>query len=341
MIPLPPSDPLWKGPIEDGCTQSIINKFLQCPFRFYLYAILGLEEDTPPHPNLVWGDCYHVGLEHLIQGDSLRDSQLAAINYLDKEYGEFRNWTDDEGKPLFNYESYRKSIPLMLSYYDTNIIQEDNLITEDSFNVKFQGYRFRGKRDVHAPDEAIGEHKAKKQISIDPVLLKEEITQDLQCNIYMRISEVEKVYYDLIGIPESVKYGAPYKARNRTDAEYIQDCIIGGDYKPNKLFPICDNLHAWVHQSVHFIPHASQEKYWQQTVIPIVKRMHQWYDYVTDPNFDPNNPEHYNEVFFRMPVRIFLGSNTEKFKCEYHSYLTEQEEICNLREVSSMYKELE
>ena len=48
--------PLWKGPVIDGITQSMIGKFIQCPYRFYLYAILGKVDNKPLPDNLIWGD---------------------------------------------------------------------------------------------------------------------------------------------------------------------------------------------------------------------------------------------------------------------------------------------
>ena len=52
----------WKGPLEGGITQSLLTKFLECPYRFYLYAGLGLEQPGEPEPNLIWGDICHKGL---------------------------------------------------------------------------------------------------------------------------------------------------------------------------------------------------------------------------------------------------------------------------------------
>lgn len=332
VLPRPDLDNLpWKGPVVSGTTQSILGDFIQCPYQMYFKAILGLEEDTPPHENLVWGDCYHVGLEHLIRGDPLIDAQRAAISHFNENYAQFDH---------FSVDSYRASIPGMLNLYDLSILPEGPWITEDEIDQVKYGYRFRGKRDGHLIGEAIAEHKCKKQYAIDPQLLREEIEQDLQCNVYMHLSEVETVYYDLIGIPESVKYGAPYKRRNVSDKQYMKEVIYGGDYKPNDKFPILDNSHMWVHQAPYFIPAHSQEMFWQRTVLPLVRRLHEWFDYVTDPNFDPNNPDHYNTVFYIMPVRTFRASNTEKFKCNYHGVICGNEDVRSLRPIKGMFTEL-
>ena len=68
MFHLPkPDKPAWAGPLVGGLTQSIINRYLDCPFRFYLYAVLGLEDPAPDKANLMWGSICHYGLEQIIK----------------------------------------------------------------------------------------------------------------------------------------------------------------------------------------------------------------------------------------------------------------------------------
>ena len=354
MIPIP-DKPFWKGPCVDGITQSLINNYLQCPFRFYIKAILGLEEDLPPHPNLVWGDCYHYGLEALINSygsnasnkDSIKAAQAAAYNRLKNHWGQ--SSLDPSDDSYYSYDSYKATIHEMLRLYDTSILPEGPWKAEQEFNQLIAPpgsttqYRFKGKRDgLLAPSGALLEHKAKSYYAIDPAHLRDEIEEDLQCNIYMTVSEVETVYYDLIGIPETVRgMKNPYRPVSMTDFEYAQSLVLGGTYKDNGIFPIIDNTHAWISQAPYTITHSSQKRYWDRTIWPIVRRIHEWYDYVTDSSFDPNNPSCYNSIFYRQPVRTFVASNTEKFKCEYHGYLTGNEDLCNLKPINSLYNELD
>lgn len=329
MIPKP--TPLWKGPIEDGITQSLIASFTNCPFRFYLQVICGLEDNTDPHPNLVWGDCYHVGLEHLVGGSTLRDAKLAALEHLRTNYNPHQG---------FPYESYQTTIPAMLGLYDLTLLPEGTWVTELEFDTVINGFRYRGKMDGLLEGVSLLEHKCKNLYAIDPILLAEEIEADLQCNMYMHIAEVETVYYDLIGIPESVKYGAPYRPKDMSLKEYAIGLIYGSTYKRTNSFPVTDNTHVWIHQTPQVISAESQHTYWQRTITPLTQRIAEWYDYVTSPEFDPNNPECYNSLFYVTPVRTFQQSNTEKFKCNYHAYLTNQEDITNLRKIKGMFQEL-
>ena len=96
-----------------------------------------------------------------------------------------------------------------------------------------------------------------------------------------------------------------------------------------------------IHQAPYPLPREEQEKYWQQTIIPIVKYISEWYEHVTYRDFDLDNPSCYNQIFYRAPVRHFNGRATEKFKCPYHALHTGQCELSDLRPIISHFSELE
>lgn len=340
-----PDKPVWGGPVNEGISQSIINGF-QCPFRAYLDLILGLKDNLPLHKNLIWGDCYHVGLEHLIRGASLQDAKLAAIARLKhhdqhEHSGKFEFTKDSE----WSYDSYVSTIPNMLAYYDLSILPSGDWETEVVFkhpvNTGNTTYIFKGKFDGLLKNECLAEHKCKGFYGVNPDLISEEIVTDMQCNLYMTVAQVETVYYDLIGIPESVKYGAPYKAKDKSDKQYGLELIYGGTYKPNDFFPVNRNTHVWFSQRPYTLPEESQAEYWSTSIIPKVKRIHEWYDYVTSEEFDPNNPDCYNSTFYIQPVRTFVPTNTENFKCDYHGIITGQESLSNLIKKHTVFQELE
>jgi hypothetical protein len=84
-----------------------------------------------------------------------------------------------------------------------------------------------------------------------------------------------------------------------------------------------------------------QEKYWVETIYPTIERMCQWWDYVTQPNFNHEDPKFYNEIFYKTPVRQFEASNTEKFQCDYYNHLIGEEDLSDLSDVGSLFQELE
>ncbi len=242
-----PSPHAWQGPQVDGITQSIINDFMGCPKSAYIKLILCLEDDEPPHPNLIWGDAYHVGLEHLIRGSSLTDSIIKMQQHLASEY------------PMAP-PSYKYSLTRMLKLYDLSGL-EGTWETEVQIDEYINGFRFRGKMDGICFDHPLyrpymAEHKCKGYT--DPVLCREEIKQDLQCNLYMRIHDCEWVAYDLIKIPDVQKYG-PQKGFADTSESYITKIYQGPIGSYNNMYPINKHRTKWIHQEPLFIPKEEKE----------------------------------------------------------------------------------
>ena len=320
---------MWKGPREDGITQSMLNKFHQCPYCFYLYAILGLEDAKPLDQNLIWGDSYHVGLEYLIK---TRDFPLAVkmcLHHLTKEY--------PQAPPSFKY-----SIPKMLRLYSTKH-HEGDWDTEILIDKVVDGIRWRGKMDAitrNHPDygSCLGEHKCKGYV--DAPKTWGELKDNLQLNIYMYLNDIEDVVYDLIKIPDVQKY-APAQSKGDTVEEHTEKLYSGPISSYGGRYPIRSHQNQWIYQKHSYIPREHQEKYWAQTVRPWAARIEQWYDHVTRIGFDPDSPKWFNEVFYRNPVRHFDGRKTVSFECDYYQYLIGEQDLHELRPIKGYFNELQ
>ena len=336
-------EPLWKGPLVDGITQSLLNEFLQDPFSAYLSLILGLEppRDDPPydqeHPrfNLHWGDAYHVGLEHLIKTGDISYAQQQMLYYY------------DDGPQLTHPDiNVRTSLFFMLKQYNLNVPHESTTEwdTEVVFDTTYlqsncPEFRLRGKFDgLSKCGTYLVEHKCKKRI--DPIQLAEEIYSDTQLNMYLGISGARQVYYDLIRIPESTyKYSLP--GRSGMDAKAYTNKLYFGDCGNYSSLPISKYTHDWISQQLYTFTEEQVDRFWQTTLIPLFKRLLEWYEYVTDPNFDPCNPECYGPIFYIHPLRTFIPAVTETFKCKFHSLLTRQTELGDLDHKPSLFEELQ
>lgn len=329
---------MWKGPEIDGITQSLLGRFLECPYSFYLYAILGLEDQEAQEQsklNLVWGDVFHKGLELYIPQKNYEVAREGMIDYLYEQY---------PGSP----ESFQYSTALMLKLYRTKPFEGDWVteeVIDDYITIDGKRIRIRGKRDAitrNHPEygSVLGEHKAKG--FIDPAKLREEIEVDTQCNVYMLLEpECEWVFYDLIKIPEVQKY-APKRAHHETPEEYTRRIFVGdnvGSYGGH--YPIYQNRGAWVHQGIYHISKEAQEEFLDLTLKPVILRMCEWFDYVTQSNFDHTDPKFFNEIFYRHPVRHFSARLTNNYKCNYHGYLTNQVELDSYIKNDSLFSELE
>jgi CRISPR/Cas system-associated exonuclease Cas4 (RecB family) len=53
-------DPLWKGPQEDGITQSMISHYLSCQERFRIRYMLGLMKEPTFEPVIEYGQMWHI-----------------------------------------------------------------------------------------------------------------------------------------------------------------------------------------------------------------------------------------------------------------------------------------
>jgi hypothetical protein len=75
-------DPFWT--IEDGITNSILNKFLNCRHRFYLSQVQGWKPKSFPF-HLEFGNVFHLMAEAQDLGYDDRQFELIADNYVQKK----------------------------------------------------------------------------------------------------------------------------------------------------------------------------------------------------------------------------------------------------------------
>lgn len=326
---------MWKGPIVDGITQSLINSYLECPFSFYIKTILGLKEEEEPSVNLIWGDTFHKGLEILLETKSEAAAIEAMEEHLTNRY--------PNAPPTVRHTTAKMLDIYRIKGNHMDVEWHPELLMDIEFPIKNYPVRFRGKLDglcEHHPsyNRLLVEHKAKGYI--DPLQVKDELPEDLQVNIYMYLHDVEYVAYDLIKIPEAQKYGPP-PSYAESAAQWTDRIFHGpiGSYNGN--YPIHKARHKWVHQGVHLLPRENQELYWSRTVIPLILRIIEWYEYVTSPEFNMDDPACYNSIFYRTPIRSFSGRRTESFKCPYYSYLIGEMDLSELTPTKSLFSELE
>ena len=323
---------IWEGPLHGGITQSLMSRFLECPFRFYLYAILGLEENEPHHPNLVWGDIFHKGLEHYIpKGGTLEVAKEHMIEYGNKEYP--RMPSTFIHTTLQMLKLYKKD------YLETNGILDD-MKTEQKFCVpdKVAGYEvtYRGKADGHnAPCRWGVEHKCKGKI--DPVQSRAESPIDQQILLYSHCLDIRHWTYDIIRIPEA-QYMVPPRRPGEPGESYAHRLF---NSHQGMEYPISRHPYAWINQ-FHFDVEKEQiDAFMKYTWHPLVIRLCKWWDHVTSPDFSILDPNCYNDIFYITPIRHFDPSNTERYKCKYWNLLTGESELETLVPVTSFYSELE
>jgi hypothetical protein len=328
----------WPGPIKGGVTQSLISKFLECPYCFYLYAGLGLEEPGEIEPNLMWGDTAHVGLEHIIRKNHC---------IIDFTAGDWEEIDDIVEQHLHtNYpkapDTFLHSIQHMLRLYDDSFKEEygpfetEQNIEQDYTTGLGRKCTLRGKKDaINHDNTVLGEHKFKGRV--EPAQIKPELYRDLQLGIYCHASGATKVIYDVIKIPDT-QWGLPYRRGRQRPHSYVKELYYE---KQGQQTPIANKRHLWLFQEHIPMPTEAVQEILQFTVDPIIERIWKWYEHVSQPDFDPDNPKFYNEVFYRTPVRHFDPATTQTYKPSYYNYRTGVYDLEDLTKVKSYYPELE
>ncbi len=326
----------WPGPLHAGITQSLINRFLECPYRFYLYACLGLEELGEPEPNLIYGDTGHKGLEHIIR------RPYRMIDFSPDDWVEIDSEIDAHISKYWPMApaTFPISIKRMIRLYDDSYKDEHGpFVAEKEFAIPYltshgHNVTLRGKIDGIADDGFMVEHKFKGRF--EPKYIRQEIQVDQQLMIYSHVSGSRSGIYDTIKIPDT-QWAKPPQRKMERPSSYINslyDDREWGDY------PISRKRHLWISQIPYDLESDDITKYFQFTVDPLIDRICKWYEHVQQPGFDPDNPKFYNHIFYKTPVRHFNPSNTEMYKCNYYNYLTGQITLDDLVPVKAFYAEL-
>jgi hypothetical protein len=107
------------------------------------------------------------------------------------------------------------------------------------------------------------------------------------------------------------------------------------------MFPVNTNKALWQQRITQPLPPEKRAEYWETFIEPLILRFCEWYDHVIEPNFDLANPKYYNSLFYRVPPRMFNGSFTEKYQCDYYKHLIGEQTLEDLIPVPSLFSELE
>lgn len=314
----------WKGPEEDGITQSIMNRFLVCPYEFFLYAGLGLEDPPEYNANLSWGDSFHVGLEDLIKGETIKDAKLHMVNHLKENH--------PQSGPTFPHSMSR-----MLHLYNLSYLEDEEWLTEQEFEIPYilpNGRKIilRGKLDGHnvSRTKAV-EHKCKKRH--DKIKLRREIYKDTQVCLYSLVTGIRNWHYDVIKIPD-IQYSPPAKRSTETYGNQVRRWFEEVDWD---AYPINKKKMLWIDQFPVYLSEDNITRFQQRTLNPILLRMCKWYDKVTEDKFDP---ECFDDIFYESPLRHFNPRMTESFEGSFYKYLTDQCDLSYLIPIKGFFNEL-
>lgn len=196
-MPKKPTEPLWKGPIVDGISQSLISRYLCCPERFRVRVIEGLSPPERFDKKIEFGNMWHVCEETLASGskdqhiDSWQETlKLYCLNICRKfpiQQEEIGHW----------FTVCKTQFPIYVKYWSKHKDVKDRtpLLQEQVFDVPYtlpsgRVVRLRGKWDSV---DLIGKGKTagiylvenKSKGDIDQELIPRQLSFDLQVMIYL------------------------------------------------------------------------------------------------------------------------------------------------------------
>lgn len=348
----PPKIPVWKGPIVDGVTQSLLSRFLCCRERFRLLVVHGLRPSDGFNPRLEYGNMWHVCEEALAAERPWLKDLTEYVKQCSLRYADQR--------PMIEhwFQVCKVQFPLYEKYWAKHkeVKSREPIFQEETFDVPYKlpsgrVVRLRGKYDSVdwvGPKKQraiwLGENKSKGDI--DESDMQRRLTFDLQTMLYL--ITLPK-WLETRGLPTGPVAGVRYNVVRRP--------LAGGKYsihrhKPKKSNPKGESAEDYYKRlggliagdPQHFfmrwtaeIPSGDLEKFKEESLTPILESLCDWWEFQEDKNFKFPFAKG-NRVHFRLPYGIY-NPTLEGKASDIDEYL-ESGSMVGLQRVTSMFGEL-
>lgn len=359
--------PFWKGPVEDGITFSLLNRFLECRERFRLRVVEGLVEDEGFQRAMEYGSMWHECEEALASSQTWTTKGgawlKAAQAYRDKLMAKY----PDSHKEIIHWYCVLKSafpcyIEEWASWHKKSKVKY--LLQEVAFRVPYtlpsgRSITLRGKWDaVFLKGKSIFLQENKTKGEIDEEGIMATVDQNLQVMFYLialdaakssddyiryfptniRTHDLAGVMYNVIRRPLADRYAIRQKKSETASQFYARlQTVIKAD--PEHYFKRWEAL----------ISPKDMEKFKTECFHPILENLLDWWDYINTEN-NPFDPWHvdtfYREQGMYVPLvhwRTPFGINNSLaggFRGSYFKLLTTGQQS-NLTSLETLYPELE
>lgn len=204
-------NPVWRGPIEDGITQSLLNGFIVCRERFRIRTILGFRTADSFRHAIEFGSMWHICEEHHAEG---KDWKKPLLEYAKELAGRYRN---SQEKIDQWYNVVLIQFPIYVEYWEKHpdVKNRTPLYQEMTFKVEEvlpsgRSVYLRGKWDsvdlVGKSSIYLQENKTKGDI--DEERLQRNLNFDLQTGIYLCCLQnwLQHTEYEVPGRLKGVRY---------------------------------------------------------------------------------------------------------------------------------------
>lgn len=188
-----PAGPLWKGPVEDGITFSMLTKFLTCRERFRVRYVEGWRPADRFSHRMEYGNMWHV-CEEALAGHGNHDWHANLREYTNRLCNRYPM---DRKQVAHWYNVCRVQFPLYVEHWSKHpdVTARTPLLQEQVFDVPYalpsgRTVRLRGKWDAV---DLIGKGKAagvylqenKTKGDVDHEAIQRQLTFDLQTMMYL------------------------------------------------------------------------------------------------------------------------------------------------------------
>lgn len=188
---LPTNESAWRGPTEDGTTQSIASRYYSCPERFRIMVIDGLKPIETFRAPIEYGNMWHLCEEYHAKGESWEQPLIDHAKVLQEEY------RFQQEEVLKWYHACRLQFPAYVKWWADNdeVVARTPILQEEKFSYRYKlpsgrYARLRGKFDSV---DFIGDAKIalvylqenKTKGDVDETQLRKQLTYDLQTMFYL------------------------------------------------------------------------------------------------------------------------------------------------------------
>ncbi len=338
---------VWKGPYEDGITQSMLNRYLFCKHRFYLYAIKGLQEERVFNSTIVFGNLWHEAEEALAAKKSWKTALMQYYGKCIAEYPDDQKelikwfnivkmlfsvyvsfWKDHEDvknrEPLYQEEVLREALrlPSGRKIILTGKVDAADWIGKGSKKKIFlQENKTRGKIDF---ERVTGElpNTLQPMMYCKMLQLRGDRTKEFNPKI------VSGVRYNIVRRPFS--FGCKYNFRQKKGREVWNDAktkkIRRGQETEKQFYERiqeaveADPSYWFMRWKVNLIK-QDFEKFNSQVLYPLLENVCDWWDFMQSSSFaDPFESSGSNGLHMRTPFGIY-NPIREGWEGSYYEYL--------------------
>jgi len=339
---------LWKGPQQDGITQSLLSQFLVCRERFRLLVMEGLKEREAYNHKLEYGNLWHTAEEYYHQ--ELGDWKEALHRYsrmLKHQYGERQSEIDKWLQVcLRQFQVYTEHWAEWEKGQKRKCLEREEKFSVWHVLPSGDKVRLRGKMDslwLVGNHLYMQENKAKGSVNEDQ--LRSELPWNLQLMFYVvalrhRMRKEERlrrckfggVFYNVIRRPlGGFKFNIQQRKGRMTKAGRIGEESLE-EYYDRLESIIRDNVDHFFVRARLVLTQDDIDKFEYQTLNPLLQTIFDWWNQMCQPK--PT----YNTLHWRMPYGVYSPLANER-QDEYTQYLATGD-TTGLEKVNNLFPEL-